>query len=328
MPVEIKDVRLVLPKAHPLQHSFINSFDNDPTLRFAVGACGTKFGKTYGCTIRLVKQAWDYKNSLNWWVAPSYRQSRIAYDLAKKFLPKGTFEEYKSELRLTLMEPDGSEHSNIEFKSGDNPDLLRGFAVNFFVMDEAARIPYESFVSLLTTVTQTQGKGIIISTPLGRGWFYDIYKRGEKTDQHGHSLLAPDEVDAWPEWKSIRMPTWMNPHVSPQAIKEMKRNLPEDTFRQEVAAEFIDGSAGVFRNIRECIRGVIQPFIAGHSYVMGVDLARLRDFSVITVMDRQTKHVVYWDRFNDTSWDVQYLKIIYIARRYKALVVIDSTGIG
>lgn len=38
------DVILKLPPAHPAQHDFINAFDTDPNLRFAVGACGTKFG--------------------------------------------------------------------------------------------------------------------------------------------------------------------------------------------------------------------------------------------------------------------------------------------
>lgn len=252
----------------------------------------------------------------------------MAYELVKRLLPPGTYQEYKADLKLQLLEPDGSDHSTIQFKSGDNPDTLRGFAVNFFVLDEAARMPYESFVSVMTTVTQTRGRGIIISTPNGRGWFYDVYQRGEKFDQEGNSLLMPGEDDVYPEWRSIRMPTWMNPHVDPKSIIELKRNLPEDVFRQEIAAQFLLDSAGVFRNIKSCIRGILEPYQHGHSYVMGVDLARLRDFSVLTIMDRQRKHTVYWERFKDTQWEVQYHKIISAARQYRATAVIDSTGIG
>jgi hypothetical protein len=62
---------------------------------------------------------------------------------------------------------------------------------------------------------------------------------------------------------------------------------------------------------------------------MGVDLARLRDFTVLTILDRDSKHVVYWERFNEIDWDVQYSRIVHAARRYNnAIVVIDSTGIG
>ena len=194
-------------------------------------------------------------------------------------------------------------------------------------MDEAARQPYDSFVSLLTTVTQTRGWGIIISTPKGRGWFYDVYQRGEKFDEEGRPRFEAGE-DKYPEWFSIRMPTWANPHVPKESIAEMKNNLPEDVFRQEVAAEFLMDSAGVFRGIRECIKGTFQDPQRGHQYTLGVDLGRLKDFTVTFVIDNHNRHIVYFDRFNQLSWEVQRHRIVELGKRYHANVVIDSTGIG
>lgn len=342
-----KQVTLHLPQPHPKQYELLNSFNAYPHVRFVVGACGTKFGKTYGSTIWLVQEAWTNKNSLNWWVAPTFSQAKMAYGLVKRLLPLGTYIEYKADMRLTLMEPDGSEHSVLEFKSADNPDSLRGFAVNSFVLDEAARFPYDSFVSVITTVTQTMGHGIIISTPKGRGWFHDVYHRGEKKNADGtdrfyaHSATCardysnPDDdgcscvgVDPFPEYMSIRMPTWTNPHVKMAAVRDAKRTLPEDVFTQEFAAEFIDDSAGVFRNVKGCIHGDFQDYIPGHYYVMGVDLARLRDYSVLTVLDVITKHVVYVERFNKVDWEIQYHRIMRVAKHYNARVCIDWTGIG
>jgi hypothetical protein len=325
----VKTVSLQLPSAHPKQFELISSLDANPDLRFIVGACGSKFGKTFGSTIAIVQQAWNNANSLNWWVAPTFAQSKMAYTLIKRLLPKETFLEYKADLKLVLLQPDGTERSTIEFKSGDNPDSLRGFGVKFFVMDEAARCPYESFVSLFTTITQTYGRGFFISTPHARNWFYDVYRRGEKEDKDGNPKYGSDEEDPWKEWHSIRMPTWANPHVPLESIKHLRKNLPEDVFRQEVAAEFLDGTAGVFRGVSDCIRpGGLTPYQSGHTYVMGVDLARLRDYSVITVEDRATRHVVYFERFNQISWEAQYARIADIARRYRAQVWMDSTGIG
>jgi hypothetical protein len=43
--------------------------------------------RAYACTIRLVKEAWENRHSLNWWVAPSYAQSKMAYNLVKRLLP-------------------------------------------------------------------------------------------------------------------------------------------------------------------------------------------------------------------------------------------------
>lgn len=288
-----------------------------------MAACGTKFGKTFGSCIWLAQEAWNYKDFLLWWVAPSYAQAKNAFELLKRFLPPRTYEESKSEPSITLLEPDGSRHSKIEFKSGDNPDTLRGFAVHRFVLDEAARMPFEAYTSVYTTVTQTLGKGLIISTPKGRGWFHDMYQRGVK------ERLLPGESDPWPDWYSIRLPSWTNPHVPMESIKSFKKNMPEDVFKQEVAAEFLDESAGVFRNIRGCIKGVLEQPLAGHRYVVGVDLAKYRDYSVIIVMDANRRHVVYFDQFNRFEWTVQEHRIREASRVYNnAVVCIDSTGPG
>jgi hypothetical protein len=324
-------VRIQLPDAHPRQYELINAFELYPekNIRFVVGACGTKFGKTFGCVTRLIKEAWENKGTLNWWVAPVYGQSKMAYYTTKRMLPKGSYQEYKADLRLVLLEPDGSEHSVIEFKSADNEDSLRGYAVDFFIIDEAARIKYESFVSIQTTTTQTMGRGIIISTPKGRGWFYDVYQWGEKFD-NGRPRFGPLNPDPYPEFMSIRMPTWTNPHVRVESIRQAKKNLPEDVFRQEFGARFIDDSAGVFRKVSSCIKGHTFEYPHyGHRYVLGVDLARLHDFTVLTVMDADRKHVVYMERFNHVEWEIQYSRIVNLARRYNnAIVSIDWTGIG
>jgi hypothetical protein len=339
----IKTVKLTLPKAHPRQDELINAFEYRKGIRFVIGACGTKFGKSYGCTIRLVKEAWENKNSVNWWVAPTFAQSKYAYELVKRLLPPKTYDEQKADLTLVLLEPDGSEHSRIVFKSGDNPDSLRGFHVNFFVLDEAARMPEASFVSIMTTVTQTNGRGIIISTPKGRGWFYDVYQRGEKYYDDGspkfESHLSSCErregcgcphVDPFEEWMSIRMPTWTNPHVPEDSIRQAKKNLPEDVFRQEFGALFLSDSAGVFRGIKDCERGdLLKEPVRGHHYVVGVDLARINDYTVLVVMDRATRHVVHFERFNQISWEIQYRKIIETTKFWNnAVVCIDWTGIG
>lgn len=353
-------VELYLPAAHPKQAELINAFDARraadgrvifnagtggfdfesyqklplayPQLKFVVGACGTKFGKTYGCSILITRMAWENPESLNWWVAPSYKQSEMAYRLVKRLLHPGTYEEFKADLRIEIKRPDGQWHSSIEFKSAENDDNLRGFGVHFAILDEAARISQASYESVWTTMTQTDGRMVIISTPKGRNWFYDEYQKGVK------SGLAIGDVDGNPEWLSIRMPTWTNPYVKPQRILTMKKNMPADVFQQEIAAQFMLESAGVFRGIEGCIkRGLVDPMgqplnespITGQRYVMGVDLARKRDYTVIFVIDVLRRHVVYYARFNDMAWAIQKQRIIEVSRMYnRARVWMDGTGLG
>jgi hypothetical protein len=323
-----RPVTLALPPLHTRQYHLVTAIDEIPGVRFVIGACGTKFGKTFGCCIAIVKRAWDHPNTLNWWIAPTFAQSKNAFNLCKKLLPAGTFMPYQADMRIVLLTPDGNEHSVIEFKSGDNSDSLRGFGVHYFICDEAARMPYESFLSIITTVTQTFAPGIFISTPHARNWFYDIYQRGEKFFDDGTPKFSESDPDPFPQYLSIRMATWSNPTVPLESIRQMKRSLPEDVFRQEVAAQFLLDSAGVFRGVSDCIRGELQEPLADHSYIMGVDLGRLKDFTVLTVMDRNNRHVVYQERFNKISWEVQYHRIIETAKRYRSQVYMDSTGIG
>lgn len=353
-------VELYLPSAHPKQAELINAFDARrtpdgrvifnpgtggfeyeayqclplayPDLKFVVGACGTKFGKTYGCSILITRMAWENPESLNWWVAPSYKQSEMAYRLVKRLLHPGTFEEFKADLRIEIKRPDGKWHSSIEFKSAENDDNLRGFGVHFAILDEAARISRPSYESVWTTMTQTDGRMVIISTPKGRNWFYEEYQKGEK------SYLMPGDADPNPEWLSIRMPTWTNPYVKPQRILTMRKNMPADVFEQEIAARFMLESAGVFRGIDGCVKNLLvdnmgRPLdelpIAGQRYVLGVDLARKRDYTVIIVMDSARHRVVYFERFNSMSWAVQKSRIVEVANRYNhARVFMDGTGLG
>jgi phage FluMu gp28-like protein len=266
-----------------------------------------------------------------WWVAPSYAQTKIAMELIKNLLPVGTYVEYRAEMRLVLVKPDGTEHAYIEFKSGDNPDSLRGFAVHFFVLDEAARMPEESWVSVQTTITQTGAPGIIISTPNGRGWFYDVYQWGEKCWPDGTPKFSDSDPDPHAEWFSIRMPTWTNPTVPLEFVIQAKKNLPKAMFQQEYAASFIQESSSCFANIEECCRGEFERPQRGHRYIIGVDLARLNDYTVLIVVDvtAHRNHVVYFDRFNDIKWQIQYRKIKALSEAYfNAIVVVDSTGIG
>jgi hypothetical protein len=301
-----------------------------PDLRFVVGACGTKFGKTYGCSIRIVKEAWNNPNTLNWWVAPTYAQAENAYAAVKSLLPEGYYKEQYSKMRLTLLHPDGSARSVIEFKSGDDPASLRGFAVHFFIMDEAAQgMPEASFISIMTTTTETQGRGIIISTPNGKGWFYVVYQRGVKYYPDGTPRYVGDDKDPFPEWFSVRMPTHANPHIKIEEVELKRRQMPVAIFQQEYLAMFLNDESNVFRGVAGCERGSLEKPQQGRHYVLAADLAKHKDYTVIIVMDRITRHVVYIERFNKISWPFQKSRIIQIAQDYnRAYIIVDATGVG
>src|SRR6266571_3972545 len=56
------------------------------TTRFRVMCCGRRFGKTLAATNELAKKALEKPSSLNWWIAPTYRQTEIAFNLLTETL--------------------------------------------------------------------------------------------------------------------------------------------------------------------------------------------------------------------------------------------------
>ena len=72
-----------------------------------------------------------------------------------------------------------------------------------------------------------------------------------------------------------------------------------------------------------------QKPLDNHIYVMGVDLARVTDYTVISVFDRMTNAQVYQKRFNELDWVTQRSRIKNISKLYNnALVVLDASGLG
>jgi hypothetical protein len=206
--------------------------------------------------------------------------------------------------------------SVIECRSCDKPDNLLGEGIHLLVVDEAAMLPDSTWFNVLRPMlSDTNGKAIFISTPKGRNWFYTMYLRG----------LDPLQKD----YESFTRPTSANPYIDPEEIAHAKEDLPEDVYEQEYLAEFKENAAGAFRGIDACIEGELQEPRPGVIYEIGYDVAKHRDFSVITVLNTSTQHVDWWYRVNHVDYVVQVQDLKDIAMRYNnAHVLMDATGVG
>jgi hypothetical protein len=280
--------------------------------RFKVVDSGRRFGKT------IMGQNWLIEGALkdggeNWWISPIYSQSKQVFrDMSN------AFHEYRdaifdtvsqSELRMQL-----KNRAVIQFKSGDNPETLRGSGLKRVVIDEAARCQRALWEEVIRpAVSDTHGEVMFTSTPKGKNWFYDLWTRGQDALQ--------------PEFKSWKFPTSDNPAVSAQDIQHARESLPADVFAQEYMAEFLENSADVFRNVDACATATREEPVSGKSYYAGLDLARLTDFTVLTILDQNARQV-FMDRFNTIDWTIQKARIIEACKKYGACLLVDSTGIG
>ena len=289
---------------------------HDSGARFRTVVAGRRFGKSLmasrECMARLITP-----NTRVWLVAPSYdlcnKIFREIYWTMHKCLPHWIKKSSENEMRIELVNG-----SMVECKSADNPVSLIGEGLNFLIIDEVARIPESVWnEALRPALTDKQGDVLLISTPQGMNWLHQFFTRGQ--DKHEN------------DYESWQFPSSANPYLKEEEIAEAKRTLPELTFRQEFLAEFVSDSGAVFRNVDACIKGELEDYREGTRYVMGVDLGKYQDFTVIIVLKQEEGHlsVVYFDRFNQIDWNLQKSRILNVSSNYnKPVVIIDSTGVG
>ena len=302
-------LRLTLKNPHPAQRRILSR-----ATRFNVVCCGRRFGKTIFGEHRIIRPALaGYPTG---WFAPTYKILADAWRDVIRDLKPVIAKPNETAKRIELI---GG--GSIEFWSLEDEDAGRSRKYKHVIIDEAAKVKrLESAwnASIRPTLTDMKGSADFLSTPKGRVFFWKLYTRGQD--------------EARPAWSSFRSPTSENPYIDPQEIEDARGDLPERLFEQEYLAEFLDNAGGVFRGVREAIdagRTANEPAAApGRTgYVLGVDLAKVEDFTVLTVVDSGLKQV-YHERFNKISWELQIARITDLAQRYRADVVVDSTGVG
>ena len=277
--------------------------------RFKVLAAGRRWGKT-----RLgVNECLDIaaQGGRAWWVAPSYKTSEVGWRPLKRIGNKIGAEVRKVDRTINL--PGGG---SVQVRSADDPDSLRGEGLDFVVLDENAFMKEEAWTEALRpSLSDRQGKALFISTPKGHNWFWRLYQQG----------LASDGETA-----SFQYPTSTNPYIVPEEIEAAKNSLPERIFNQEYLAMFLDDAGGVFRRVMEAATlNELNSAKDDRQYVCGVDIATKIDFTVASVMDVDSREMVYMDRFNRIDFNVLEDRLEALYKRFKMKsMTIEANSIG
>jgi len=286
---------------HKKQQEIINC-----NSRIRVVCGGKRGGKTLVASYEVVKEALLSDKRI-WVVAPTYELTQIIFDQVIIFLDRILSSSDYSIIKKPVPKIQLANGSIIECKSSENSKGMMGRAVDLIVIDEASRVGEDIWKRFLRpNIVDRKGRVIMISTPAGKNWFYEMWINAGKGKFHFTSLDNP--IFSKEEWDNIKATT------------------PQRVFEQEYEAKFITDAGEVFRGIEDIVEGeMIQPE-PGHSYIMGVDLAKHNDFSVLVVVDRFLRKMVWMDRFNDIDYNLQKKRIVSLAKKYRAKVVIDSSG--
>ncbi len=194
-----------------------------------------------------------------------------------------------------------------------NPATVRGFSGHLF-LDEFGHHSQDSDIYTAAVPVTTRGFRLaVLSTPMGQsGEYYKCWT--ERPDFSKHDTNIHD---------AVRLGLAVD-------VESIKRNMDDESFRQEYLCEFVDESTAYFPYglIRDAIGERPQEY--GECYI-GVDIGRHRDLTAIYVLGKlgEMHTTVHLEILDGQPFEVQRVAIESLASRYNAQgLMIDATGMG
>jgi phage FluMu gp28-like protein len=296
---------------HPDQRVKIDAMLHEE-VKYIVLTTGRQWGKTLLAQNLLIKWAVETPNQILMWVSPVYSQARKVFDsLVNAGMETGLIAEAnKSNLIIKMVNG-----SVIHFKSGERADSIRGFTLDYLIVDEAAFFKDEVWNMVLKPTILVKGKKVLfISTPKGKNYLYSLSIRGNDPEQPTYLALQGSSYDT--------------PYISQDELNEAKKTLPEDIFRQEILGEFIDSGGEVFVDLeRYCVLDFYPSKNEKKKYWAGVDFGRQNDYSVLTIFD-DDGNLVYFYRERQKAWADIIGNIAQKLREYDAQAQVEVNSIG
>jgi len=198
--------------------------------RFRTLGCGTRWGKSKCAAMEAIAALLEPRERANGWlVGPTFDICTRIYDRVtgaiETKLGHRVVETSPREQRIVVTNLAGG-ISELRCKSSDRPVGLLGEELDFLIVDEAAQLKREVWEENLSPrLIDRKGWALLVSTPQGGGWYYEMFKRGQRNRD--------------PECESWAFPTRDNPHVDPAVIEAERARLSKDTFAQQYEATFL-----------------------------------------------------------------------------------------
>ncbi len=227
--------------------------------------------------------------------------------------------------------------------------------------DEAGEWSDTAYASVVSPIAQkVAGQVILCGTPNvanPNNWFKQIIETAQMNQDIMNSWVIPvlgsEMVDEIPVAGMSHMTPYCNPYAPYATEAEMQRKYDlyhnKNLWKREYQCAFIADAGGQFAGIEAVT--TIKPIRYGDPkegkwihpgyinegtrkygwYQTGVDVALVKDYTVITVIDRNTNEQVYMHRFCPGSmkdWEQVYRAIIDVQRLFPGPCLVDCTGIG
>lgn len=208
----------------------------------------------------------------------------------------------------------------LTFFSSESGSSLRGLTFEYLILDEFAFFKQklsdgsDFWYDVCFPTIKVKGKKIIfVSTPLGKNnHFHTMFLRGLDPNYH--------------RYRTIKKTIYDDGLITNEEIEEVRKSIPETSFRQEFLCEFLDSSITFFVGFECCFTS--YNYNNNIKQWIGIDLSgNGDDESVVTFINEQnqTQQITIKGRLDD-----KYKQIADIINSTHNLigVNIEQNGIG
>lgn len=294
-----RQVTITLNKPHAGQQVILSG-----AKRFNAVCCGRRFGKSALAENLLIEPA--LHKFPTGYFTPTYKLLEGTYNQCVYRL--GPLVSRKNNQQFIELITGG----RIDFWTLEDELAGRSRKYKRIIVDEAAFINklWKRWTeSLRATLSDYQGDAWFFSTPKGKNDFYKLHQQ--------HLTKST--------WASFQMPTSSNPYIDASEIEDARSDMPVHAFEQEYEAKFIDDNIAIFRNIEARIN---NQFSRGTRHFIGIDIGRVNDFTVITILNEKCQ-MVFQDAIRHQDWSKIVDWICKNVKRYEnPLVAVERNGVG
>jgi len=283
--------------------------------RFKIAVIHRRGGKSKTVLNEQIRKTQDprYAGKVFYYFLPTYRQAKsVIWDsLIKEHLPMEIVEKINSS-ELAVYYKNGSIQ---RFAGVEDPSLHAGIAPIDVVFDEYSLMDPEIWETIISPIlAENHGTATFIFTPRGRNHAYHLLEFAKQNPETWYTMVkGVDDTHG----------------IDEEELDKARMSMPQALFEQEFNCSFNESAGAFFRRVKENVYEADNVPERGHTYQIGIDLAKYNDYTVIAPFDLNTFRVKRLDRFNQVDWPLQEARIKSAAfRYYEAQLMIDRTGVG
>lgn len=288
------------------QEAFLFSQAKFPILYGGIGS-----GKTHIGAIRLLLEAQKCPGGLLWAVAPDYPMSK---DIERKI-----FEVFPSWAIVSFNRFDRTFYlwngAEINLKSGNIADKLRGPKPNYIWIDEACFVSLETFNVLVGRVASKRGALGMTTTPKYGTFLHDKFKSGRNDGKRYHFTHCTSYDNVFDA-------------ASHSEYREMENDYDEITYRQEVLAEWVCNMEGrIFAEFDEVENLGDCPFNQSLPVWIGMDFNYNPQCGLI-IQEQPNDEIWGVDEYHLKTTSTQGVASYLMTKYPNAKIICDPAGRG